>query len=81
MTQIASQNQSSRATLWDMPHGQFGARQIVHVFALFFGIWHILTNVYLTEPGLWQNAIHFASFAFLASLTLRAKVPAKHGLG
>ncbi|MDG1470455.1 MAG: TRAP transporter fused permease subunit [Ascidiaceihabitans sp.] len=70
MTQIASQNQSSRATLWDMPHGQFGARQIVLVFALFFGIWHILTNVYLTEPGLWQNAIHFAGFAFLASLTL-----------
>ncbi len=34
-----------------------------------FGIWHVLTNVYLTEPGLWQNCIHFAGFAFLAAIT------------
>ena len=37
------------------------------LFAIAFGIWHILTNLYLNEPGLWQNAIHFAGFAFLAS--------------
>ncbi len=40
---------------------------IVAAFAIAFGIWHILTNLYLNEPGLWQNAIHFAGFAFLAS--------------
>ncbi|MFV2001572.1 MAG: TRAP transporter permease [Paracoccaceae bacterium] len=40
----------------------------VAAFAILFGIWQILTNVYLVEPGLWQNAIHFAGFAFLASV-------------
>lgn len=44
-------------------------RKIIVVFAAGFGIWHILTNIYLVEPGLWQNAIHFAGFAFLASVT------------
>ena len=39
----------------------------IAAFAVVFGIWHILTNLYLNEPGLWQNAIHFAGFAFLAS--------------
>ncbi|MEP2782859.1 MAG: TRAP transporter fused permease subunit [Pseudoruegeria sp.] len=37
-------------------------------FAVVFGLWHVITNVYFIEPGLWQNAIHFAGFAFLASL-------------
>ncbi len=36
--------------------------------AVAFGVWHILTNIYLVEPGRWQNAIHFAGFAFLASV-------------
>lgn len=45
-------------------------RAVVVVFAICFGIWHILTNVYLVEPGLWQNAIHFAGFAFLAAVTV-----------
>lgn len=43
-------------------------RKLVVVFAIVFGLWHIATNLYLTEPGLWQNAIHFAGFAFLASV-------------
>lgn len=38
-------------------------------FACLFGIWHIVTNIYLTEPGQWQNAIHFAGFAFLAAVS------------
>jgi TRAP transporter 4TM/12TM fusion protein len=37
-------------------------------FAILFGFWHIATNVYLVEPGKWQNAIHFAGFAFLAAV-------------
>ncbi|MFD0915252.1 TRAP transporter permease [Pseudahrensia aquimaris] len=39
-------------------------------FAVLFAIWHIATNIWLTEPGKWQNAIHFAGFAFLAALTV-----------
>ena len=39
---------------------------MVAAFAVVFGIWHILTNLFLNEPGMWQNAIHFAGFAFLA---------------
>lgn len=61
---------SPRETLLDIPKGRWGARQLVLIFALVFAIWHVLTNVYLTEPGLWQNAIHFAGFAFLASVTI-----------
>ncbi len=41
---------------------------MVSSLAVLFGIWHILTNIYLVEPGLWQNAIHFAGFGFLASV-------------
>lgn len=40
---------------------------IISVFAL----WHVATNVFLNEPGLWQNAIHFGGFAFLAAVTTR----------
>lgn len=45
-------------------------RGFVCLFAIVFGIWHVVTNVYLNEPGLWQNAIHFAGFAFLAAVTV-----------
>ncbi len=41
---------------------------IIVLFSIAFGVWHVLTNVYLVEPGKWQNAIHFAGFAFLASM-------------
>ncbi len=40
----------------------------IAAFSVVFGIWHILTNLVLNEPGLWQNAIHFAGFAFLAAI-------------
>lgn len=42
---------------------------VLAAFAVFFGAWHILTNLYLIEPGRWQNAIHFAGFAILAAVT------------
>lgn len=45
-------------------------RYAVVGFAVLFALWHIVTNIYLNEPGKWQNAIHFAGFAFLASVTL-----------
>jgi len=37
-----------------------------------FGVWHLVTNVGINEPGLWQNAIHFAGFALLAAITTRS---------
>lgn len=71
MTQPADIEPVPRGALLDMPvDGRFGAQQIVLLFAVVFAIWHVLTNLVLTEPGLWQNAIHFAGFAFLASVTL-----------
>ena len=70
MTQETDFARSPREALLDFPHGRWGPRQFILIFALLFAIWHILTNVYLTEPGLWQNAIHFAGFAFIASVTL-----------
>lgn len=70
MTDTTVSQQNPRANLLDLPTGPFGLRYVFSAFALLFAIWHILTNVYLTEPGLWQNAIHFGGFAFLASVTL-----------
>ncbi|MEM8750310.1 MAG: TRAP transporter fused permease subunit [Pseudomonadota bacterium] len=43
-------------------------RWFLVVFTVCFGIWHIATNIFLNEPGQWQNAIHFAGFAFIASV-------------
>jgi len=60
----------TRDMLLSMPNGRLGGQHVVLFFAMGFAVWHVLTNVYLTEPGLWQNAIHFAGFAFLASITL-----------
>lgn len=42
------------------------------VLICLFAVWHIATNVFLNEPGLWQNTIHFAGFAFLAAITTRS---------
>lgn len=41
----------------------------VFVFAVVFAVWHIYTNLVLLEPGIWQNAIHYAGFGFLAAIT------------
>lgn len=49
--------------------GKKPLRWMVVVLASSFAIWHILTNLWLIEPGFWQNAIHYAGFAFLASVT------------
>ena len=34
-----------------------------------FGLWHIATNLYLNEPGSWQNCIHFGGFALIAAIS------------
>ena len=43
---------------------------LLYGFAVLFGLWHVLTNIWLTEPGLWQNAIHYAGFGALAALVV-----------
>ena len=45
-----------------------GRSLLLIAFAVTFGLWHVVTNIYLIEPGRWQNAIHFAGFAFFASI-------------
>jgi len=40
----------------------------IAAFAVLFGVWHIATNLFINEQSLWQNAIHFAGFALLASV-------------
>lgn len=47
-------------------------RIFIVVVAISFALWHIVTNIWLNEPGKWQNAIHFAGFAFLAAATTSA---------
>ncbi len=42
---------------------------IVFIGSILFAIWHIYTNLILIEPGIWQNAIHYAGFAFIAAAT------------
>ncbi len=59
-----------RSELLEMPNGNWGAQHLLFAFALIFALWHVLTNVYLNEPGMWQNAIHFAGFALIASITI-----------
>ena len=41
------------------------------LFTAAFAIWHVATNVFINESGLWQNTIHFGGFAFLAAITTR----------
>lgn len=40
----------------------------IAVFAIVFGLWHIATNLFISEQTIWQNAIHFGGFALLASV-------------
>ncbi len=59
--------------LFDLDAALSGPRLWIAGFLLVvaFALWHIATNVVIHEPGNWQNAIHFAGFAFLAAITTR----------
>jgi TRAP transporter 4TM/12TM fusion protein len=63
----------ARARILDLeaPHKPL-MTYVLGAFCVIFGLWHVATNVYLIEPGKWQNAIHFAGFAFLAATTTSA---------
>lgn len=60
--------QYRRADAFDLENPDTRSLLLI-AFAVAFGLWHVVTNVYWIEPGRWQNAIHFAGFAFLASVT------------
>ena len=51
----------------DNPHKPLIQKLFIAWVVLFAG-WHIATNLFLDEPGLWQNALHFAGFSVLASV-------------
>ncbi|MDG2196276.1 MAG: TRAP transporter fused permease subunit [SAR324 cluster bacterium] len=42
-------------------------------FAVGFAIWHVATNLLINESPLWQNTIHFAGFAVLATVIYPSK--------
>ncbi len=60
-----------RDGIFDFDHAlkQGGVYWAMSAAIVCFGLWHIATNVYLTEPGHWQNCIHFGGFAFLAAIS------------
>ena len=65
-----AEDSSGRGKLLSLEHvGRNPLRWLVVIFGASFAVWHVLTNIWLVEPGLWQNAIHFGGFAFLAALT------------
>ncbi len=49
------------------------------VWVVGFAAWHIATNLFLDEPGLWQNALHFAGFAVLTSVLYPTRWTEKSG--
>ncbi|MBE59573.1 MAG: C4-dicarboxylate ABC transporter permease [Gammaproteobacteria bacterium] len=49
-------------------------RSLLICFAVCFAVWHVVTNLLINEPPIWQNAIHFGGFAFLASIIFPAKI-------
>ena len=54
---------------FDYVHRQPGYLTFVFWVICLFGIWHVVTNIYVNESGLWQNCIHFAGFGLLGAIT------------
>ena len=46
--------------------------RVAYLAVCTFAIWHIATNLFITESDRWQNSIHYAGFALLATLTTGA---------
>jgi len=51
-----------------------GLRWLLICLAVFFAVWHVVTNLLINEPPIWQNAIHFGGFAFLTSIIFPSKI-------
>lgn len=43
--------------------------KLMYLAVCAFAMWHVATNLYITESDRWQNCIHYAGFALLATLT------------
>ena len=65
----------------DLALSEPGRYLIPFVFFCLFGLWHIVTNVYWNEPGIWQNCIHFAGFGLLAAITTSSVDTKGYGKG
>ena len=60
---------------FDEPSSDFtGLRWVLICLAVFFAVWHVVTNLLINEPPIWQNAIHFGGFAFLTSIIFPSKI-------
>ena len=60
---------------FDEPSSDFtGLRWLLICLAVFFAVWHVVTNLLINEPPIWQNAIHFGGFAFLTSIIFPSKI-------
>jgi TRAP transporter 4TM/12TM fusion protein len=69
--QISASDKTFGERLSDLDHALASSWHYKAIFAslCLFGIWHIATNLYLHEPGRWQNCIHFAGFGLLGAIT------------
>lgn len=47
--------------------------KLMYLAVCAFAVWHVATNLYITESDRWQNCIHYAGFALLATLTTGTK--------
>ncbi len=56
-------------TDYDLALSQGWLMRVGFLCVCLFALWHMATNIFLHEPGIWQNCIHFAGFGFLAAVT------------
>ena len=69
---MSPERQSSKSYIADIERAAADRGAIdwfIFIGSILFAVWHIYTNLVLIEPGIWQNAIHFAGFAFIAAAT------------
>jgi TRAP transporter 4TM/12TM fusion protein len=50
------------------------------IFAVGFALWHLTTNLLINESPLWQNTIHFAGFAILATVIYPSQLLGRQNL-
>ena len=50
------------------------------IFAVGFALWHVTTNLLINESPLWQNSIHFAGFAILATVIYPSQLLGRQNL-
>lgn len=69
VAEFRKDHESIRDRLFDTDAPHRTTMQIVFTALIIaFGAWHVVTNLFLLEPGIWQNAIHFGGFALLAAI-------------